>query len=291
MKEPLSYWHVDVFTPQPLSGNGLCVFFNCDSLSKKTMQTLTQEMRQYESLFLFPTEKSNIFGARIFTVEEELDFAGHPLLGAACALHEKDGQEKEEEWTFQLREKTVAITTTRKEHFYFATMEQGIPQVNPPLDSSHTETFLKAFNLSKEDLHPNLPLQVVSTGLPYLIIPVKCLLDKVSITTKDLADQLQMVGAKFAYILHVSEKEGRNWDNEGKCEDIATGSAAGPVGAYLTLHKIIPPNEEFVLHQGRFLGRPSQLYVKVEVKKDAITSVKVSGYVSMVAKGTFLCPL
>lgn len=85
----LSYRHVDVFSKTPLSGNGLTVFTNCDGLSAEAMQKITQEMRQYESIFLFSTAEAHRFLARIFTMEEELDFAGHPILGAACVLHEQ----------------------------------------------------------------------------------------------------------------------------------------------------------------------------------------------------------
>lgn len=163
-------------------------------------------------------------------------------------------------------------------------MDQGKPQFHLPLDTKKHLNLVKALNLDEDDLHPTLFLQVVSTGLPYLIVPVKCALDKVRIVTHDFSQMLQEVGAKFAYILHVDEMEGRTWDNEGRVEDIATGSAAGPVGAYLVKHRIKEPEKEMTIHQGRFVGRPSQIMVKVEGNP---ASVKVSGEVCMVAKGSF----
>ncbi len=282
----LSYRHVDVFSSSPLSGNGLTVFMHDGDLSTEAMQKITQEMRQFESIFLCPTEEANRFYARIFTMEEELDFAGHPLLGAACVLHEQTGhEEKNRNWNFELRTKTVSVTTSKQEKAYLATMQQGEPYFEMPLELQKGSEFLKAFNLLGSDIYETLPLQVVSTGLPYLIIPVQCNLEKVKIVTNELASMLTEIGAKFAYVLHVPHLEGRNWDNDGRIEDIATGSAAGPVGAYLIRHGIKQPNQEMIIHQGRFLGRPSQIFVKVSAAADKITSVEVSGTVHMVARG------
>ncbi len=92
MFEPLhalEYHHVDVFAREPLSGNGLIVFPDAGALTTATMQRVTQEMRQFESIFLAATPEPHRVRARVFTMEEELPFAGHPALGAACALHER----------------------------------------------------------------------------------------------------------------------------------------------------------------------------------------------------------
>ena len=286
MIDQLSYRLVDVFSKKPLSGNGLAVFANCHELSSEIMQKISQEMRQYESIFLFPTEETHRFKARIFTMEEELDFAGHPILGAACVLHELIKGSKQP-WTFELREKNVSVTTLKKEKSYFAAMEQGEPSFGPLLELHEASHLLKAFNLSEKDLHETLPLQVVSTGLAYLIVPVRCGLEKVKIVTSELGRMLADIGAKFAYILQVPQLEGRTWDNEGRVEDIATGSAAGPVGAYLVRHGLKQPDQEIILHQGRFVSRPSEIFIKVAAESGRIHSVEVSGEVCMVARGIF----
>lgn len=284
----LTYRHVDVFSKKNLSGNGLTVFTHCEDLSTETMQKITQEMRQYESIFLFPGKNSNQFHARIFTMEEELDFAGHPILGAACVLHEQIGNEEPKgNWIFELRTKTVTTSTVKTEKGYLASMDQGKPHFETPLELNKSSKFLKAFNLTEKDVHGKFPLQVVSTGLPYLIIPVQCDLEKVKIVTNQLTSMLADIGAKFAYILHVDGREGRTWDNDGRSEDIATGSAAGPVGAYLVRHGVEQINKEMIIYQGRFLGRPSQIFVKVTGAAQTITSVEVSGDVCMVARGVF----
>lgn len=286
-KPQISYRHVDVFSQAPLSGNGLTVFVDQD-LSTEAMQKITQEMRQFESIFLFSTNDPKRFDARIFTIEEELDFAGHPILGAACVLHEMYSEnEPRSEWIFKLRNKEVGIQTLKKGTKYFATMEQGSPDFFPPLGSGDAVKFLEVLNLSEDDVYNGLPLQVVSTGLPYLIVPVKSGLEKIRFLTHEFEKMLADINAKFAYILDVSKLEGRTWDNAGSIEDIATGSAAGPVGAYLVKHGIKQTDSEIVIRQGRFLGRPSQIFIKLAGTPENITSVQVSGEVCMVARGIF----
>jgi trans-2,3-dihydro-3-hydroxyanthranilate isomerase len=83
----LPFWLVDVFAREPLSGNGLSVFLLDDELPTLAMQRITQEMRQFETIFLARIGGTSKFGARIFTMEEELPFAGHPVIGAAALLH------------------------------------------------------------------------------------------------------------------------------------------------------------------------------------------------------------
>lgn len=282
----ISYRHVDVFSNKPFSGNGLVVCVN-QSLSTEEMQSLAEEMRQYESIFLHSTSDPRRFSARIFTMEEELDFAGHPILGAACVLHELFAPNiSYSDWFLDLAHKQVSISTNKNDSGYYAVMDQGIPDFHAPLDPELSLSITQALNLTEEDLYPELPLQIISTGLPNLIVPIRSELDKVRLSS-DFEKLLSLTKAKFAYILDVDKCEGRTWDNGGRVEDVATGSAAGPVGAFLVKYGIIPANKDFILNQGRFLGRPSQIGVKVEGEKDQITSIKVGGNVCMIAKGVF----
>jgi PhzF family phenazine biosynthesis protein len=128
---------------------------------------------------------------------------------------------------------------------------------------------------------------VISTGLPYLIVPLRAGLTEARIVHPRFGDLLAQIGAQFVYVLDVGAIEGRTWDNDGRVEDIATGSAAGPVGAYLVRHGHAQPGTEIVIHQGRFVGRPSEIAVRVDGETDAIRSVLVRGDVRMVASGRF----
>jgi len=290
----LEYRHVDVFTREALSGNGLIVFPEAEGLAPATMQRITREMRQFESIFLVPTQEAHRVGARVFTMEEELPFAGHPVLGAACVLHERlyyvgDAGEREA-WTLELPVGQSQVSTIRHAEGYEATMNQGRPVFGATLGGETTREMLAALNLEESDLYPGLPLEVVSTGLPYLLAPLADRLDRAAIVRPGFEALLASVGAKFVYVLHVPTREGRTWDNDGRVEDVATGSAAGPVGAYLVRHGLASPNAEITLHQGRFLGRPSELRVRVEGAAGddrEIAAVYVTGDVRMVARGVF----
>ncbi len=109
----MKYYHVDVFTDKPYSGNGLTVFNDRHKLEKSVMQTITKEMQQFESIFLRKIY-SNTFRAFIFTMEEELDFAGHPVIVAAAIIHDLYSKERNQNtWTIQLNVKSAVVKTVR----------------------------------------------------------------------------------------------------------------------------------------------------------------------------------
>ena len=278
------YHLVDVFAKEALSGNGLTVFQLCDQVPTQLLQRITQEMRQFESIFLWRIADPHSYQARIFTMEEELGFAGHPIIGAACVLHaEYYATDDAVRFHFQLPEKTVNVISQRSGSLYQAEMDQGCAYFQDPIAIENHGELLSALNLAPEDLMEGLPLQVVSTGLPYLIVPIKTNLANARIVKSDFESLLAQYGAKFIFILDVPSLEGRTWDNDGRVEDIATGSAAGPAGAFLVAHKLAEPDIPLVIHQGRFLGRSSELTVVVH--GESASSVRVSGGVIFVGRG------
>ncbi len=282
----MKYYHVDVFSDKKFSGNGLTIFEIEKELNKKIMQTITQEMKQFESIFYYKLN-TNIYRAFIFTVEEELDFAGHPIIGLSAMLHDLYSSEKEKDsWTIELNEQSVIVETKKKEGYYSAKMNQGIPEFKETLSIEQEVEFLNYLNLELEDKFEKLPLQVISTGLPYLIIPIKTnALKKSKIIISDLEKQLNKIGAKFIFILDVEKRQGRTWDNLGLVEDVATGSSAGPVGAYLVENKIEKMDSKFIIEQGHFLGRPSQIKIIVTNNNNKMNDVFVEGNVCKIAKG------
>jgi len=282
----MEYHHVDVFSDKPFFGNGLTIFINQNALEKTFMQTITQEMRQFESIFLNQIN-SNTFRAHIFTMEEELDFAGHPIIGAAAMVHDLYFNDKvQSEVNFQLNEKLVTVKTEKYNNHYSAQMNQGKPEFTNILTKEQEKSFLRYFNLLPDDKYTHLPLQVISTGLPYLIIPVKSKsLAKVKVTIPDLEEKLKEVNAKFFYVLDIENLHGRTWDNFGLVEDIATGSAAGPAGAYLVENQLVNINTEIILNQGSFLGRPSKMKIIVKGTNVKKSDVFVEGDVCKIAVG------
>ncbi len=275
---------VDVFSETPLSGNGLAVFFMKEDAPGTLLQRMTGEMRQFESIFLWETVDLSEVRARVFTMEEELGFAGHPVLGAAGAVHAERFPDREQvELTFQLPEKTVPVVSRKRNGHFFAEMNQGRAEFGPVVADERVEEVLAAVNLSPADLAANLPIQMVSTGLPYLVVPIRAGLDRARIVRRDFEAFLATFGAKFVFVLDVETLEGRTWDNDGRVEDIATGSAAGPAGAFLVAHGRAVPDVPLTIRQGRFLGRPSEL--RVTVIGTTASSVLVGGGVVPVGRG------
>jgi trans-2,3-dihydro-3-hydroxyanthranilate isomerase len=280
---------VDVFAREPLSGNGLSVFLLDDDLPGPAMQRITQEMRQFETVFLRRISGTSRFNTRIFTMEEELPFAGHPIIGAAALLHsEYFGEDSAALIEFVMPDRSIHATSRCNGESYFAEMDQGAATLEAPLPQGKNGVFLKALNLSEADLAVDLPLQVVSTGLPYLMVPIRSNIENARIIVPNFEALLATVGAKFVYVFDVDSREGRTWDNDGRVEDIATGSAAGPTGAYLVTHQRAAMGESIVLMQGRFLGRPSALHVIVRGVSEL--SVSVGGQVCIVGNGELRLP-
>ncbi|TCO54720.1 PhzF family phenazine biosynthesis protein [Actinocrispum wychmicini] len=283
----MHYHHVDVFTPRPYRGNSLAVFPDATRLDGAQMGVITRELRHFESIFLTPDGDDHRWRARVFDLVEELGFAGHPVIGAACVVHELHGGSAQERWTIQLEARTVQVTTERRtQGRYSAVLDQG------PADFLGQPARTRAevaswFSVDERDVDAALPLEVVSTGLRYLIVPVRSgALDRARIAVTDLATRLGAMGADFAYLVDVAALEGRHWNNDGVVEDVATGSAAGCVAAYLRRHERLDEGTTAVLRQGRFLGRPSEITIRAYGTGTSVPSVEVGGDVVLVGTGT-----
>src|SRR6185312_2018181 len=279
----LDYLHVDVFSSVPCSGNSLAVFPDARGLSAAQMQRITQELRHFETIFLEPTADTNTVRARIFDLFEELPFAGHPVIGAAATLHHASGRQEAQTWRFELASKTVSVVTERAGSGYSGWLDQGTPEFLGTVDER--DPWARAFSLGPGDLDPALPLAVVSTGLSYLVVPVVSGALARARIAYDLTTALHAVNAQFAVLLDESAPEIRHWNNDGIVEDVATGSAAGVIGAYRLRHGLARGGEAFILHQGRFTGRPSELRVRPEGAPEAIETVNVGGDVALVGHG------
>ena len=281
----LGYRHVDVFSRRALQGNGLVVVLDAEQLPVTVMQELTREVRQFETAFLTGVDlPGRSAGLRIFTAEEELDFAGHPVLGAAAVLHTLlPAPDAEEHWALAVAQRTVQVRTRGADRWVDATMDQGVAALGPPIAGDLAEAYRDALNLAPGQLHPALPMQVASTGLPYLIVPVQRGLDRARISHPGFEGLLEASGAKFVYVLDPDRPEGRTWDNAGRVEDVATGSAAGPAAGYLLHHGVHPAGQPLLIHQGQFTGRPST----IEVRSGPDGRLWVGGPVAPVAAGRF----
>lgn len=284
------YHHVDVFSAVPYGGNSLAVFVDPPPLTAAQMSRITQELRHFETVFLTTSAGSRTVHARVFDLAEELDFAGHPLLGAAGVLHALTDTAPGDtrDWTFALTAKAVQVTTRRHDDGHLsALMDQGRPEWIGSGTPLAPDVVAAALNLAVSDLDETLPLEVVSTGLRYLIVAVRGdALRRARITHPDFAALLGEAGAQFCYLLDAQAGEGRHWNNDGRLEDIATGSAAGCVVAYLVKHGRARPGEEVLLAQGRFVGRPSTIAATGGGTAEDVERVSVGGDVALVGTGT-----
>jgi trans-2,3-dihydro-3-hydroxyanthranilate isomerase len=277
----------DVFADRPFGGNSLSVVIHDEPLDTTFMQALTRELRQFETAFLSPTDRPDTYATRVFDLNTELTFAGHPLLGAAAILHDLHGIRPREEWRLNIHGREVPLATTRSERLgtYVTHMDQGAAIFLAIADAHQSRSAAEAFTLDADDLAPGVAPQVVSTGLRYLVVPIISGLDRAHVVHSRLQELLADLGAQFAYLIDVHQRAGRHWENDGSLEDIATGSAAGVVGAFLVRHDLAQPGEQIVLRQGAFVGRPSAMHVTAHGTPADITRIELSGPVTMIGRG------
>lgn len=284
----LDYTHVDVFATAAFHGNSLPVFLHTDALTARQMLQVTQELRHFEAIFLRPTSRAQTWRARVFDLSTELPFAGHPLLGAAAVLHRaateaSSPDTRQRSWHIELPSRTVHLTTQATATGWHAVLDQGRPEFLGTV--ADRTAVAHAFGLDESDLHPNLPVQVVSTGLRYLIVPVRPDTIGRARIARDISPLAHAAGADFAVVFDDSQPEIRHWNNDGAVEDIATGSAAGTIGAYRQRHGLVSAGQQFDLHQGRFTGRPSILTVQAHGTALNVETVLVGGPVAFVGAG------
>ena len=133
----MEFQHVDVFADTPFTGNSVTVFLADGTgsaggaVAAGQMLSITQEFRHFESIFLWPTADDSRWRARVFDLADELDFAGHPVLGAAAALHDRAGGGATRRWTIELTAKTVTVQTVRERTVFRATLDLGRPVFGP----------------------------------------------------------------------------------------------------------------------------------------------------------------
>ena len=265
---------LDVFTERPLEGNSLAVVTDGRGLSNAEMQAIAREMNLSETTFILPrppdVERERGVRVRIFTVQEELPFAGHPTLGTAMALRNmsSDGARPD---------RMALDLTVGKIPVEFQSDADGkvfgeMRQRDPEFGSVHSrEEVAQATGLGVEDLDPNLPVQTVSTGVPFAIVPVRSLesLRGLRVDINRVADYVEKRDAKFLYFVtrETEDPEARLHARMifSNGEDPATGSAAGCAAAWMVRYGIARPDETAIIEQGIEIKRPSRIFVQASV--------------------------
>ena len=286
---------MDVFTSKPLEGNQLAVFTDARGLSDTEMQSLAKETNLSETTFIFPrdpaAERERGIRVRIFTVDEELPFAGHPTLGTATAIRRAQAgvQGGEDEVVLDLNVGRIPVRFTTDAHSQlFGEMRQRDPEFGP---RHNPEDVARASGLALEEIAADLPIQTVSTGLPFTIVPVKSLraLQNLKLNWSRAAEYLERSQGKFFYFLSRetvapdAKVHARMIFYNG--EDPATGSAAGCAASWMVQYGVTRDNESAIIEQGIECRRPSRLHVRA-VRKDAgATDVRVGGNAVEVLRG------
>jgi trans-2,3-dihydro-3-hydroxyanthranilate isomerase len=298
MSETYEFVQLDVFTRTPLTGNPLAIFTDARGLTDQQMQALAREMNLSETTFILPREPQ-VEGqegkrVRIFTVEEELPFAGHPTLGTALYLH-STATSGADEIVLDLNVGKIGVRfstdsnerSNRVAGDVFGEMRQRDPEFGPTLPPDKV-----AIVLGSEEIAAEWPSQIVSTGLPFAIVPIR---DSKTLANlkPDLVKAgalLEGTGARFCYFISPEEREGRLEVRARMFfyggEDPATGSAAGCAVSWIVRHGVAKSDEQIVIYQGVEARRPSEIFVRASRDGEKVTNVRVGGYAVEVLRGT-----
>lgn len=296
----LHYHLVDVFTDRAFGGNPLAVVTNGRGVSDETMQAVAKEFNLSETTFVLPPDDArHDWRVRIFTPASELPMAGHPTVGTAFVLareHLIPRAEREVQIVF---EEGVGPVPVRVEYRdgepSFAEMSQPLPKFGPRFDDRRAAAAM--LSLEESDIEPDLPVEVVSCGVPFLYVPLRSL--DAARRARPRVDLIERAanehGVPPELFVFTRETEGAGSTvhsrmfapGMGITEDPATGAASGPLGSYLVRHGLVPcdPAADIVSEQGIEMGRPSYVKIRIERRGDDITSVKVGGQCHFMGEG------
>jgi trans-2,3-dihydro-3-hydroxyanthranilate isomerase len=286
----LHFVHLDVFTANRLEGNQLAVFTNARRLTDEQMQSLAREMNLSETTYILPrdpeTERANGHKVRIFTVHEELPFAGHPTLGTAWQLHR---QSPANQIILDLRVGKIPVQFEERDGALFGEMRQAEPQfgrIHSHSDIAHI------LGIAAKELDESLPIQTVSTGMPFTMVPFRSLatLQKLVISWRQIAPYLASIGNPAFFYFVCRETVNPRATLHARMifyngEDPATGSAAGCCTAWAVKHGVLASETPGLIEQGLEIRRPSSIFIRATKSDDAATNVRVGGNVVHVIDG------
>ena len=286
----MRFFIVDVFAEKKYQGNQLAVFILEQRLPKSEMQRIAKEINFSETTFIEPGDFSNPYKVRIFTPDVEVPFAGHPTLGTAYIINKilEKGQHEDIVLNLGVGEITVSFSENNKNELW---MRQKEPHFGKTIDP---EVIADILQISKEDINTNFPIQIVSTGLPAVIIPVKTILSVQHCKINHAKYQAFIDNTFKANLLAFTtqtEQECNDiharvfMDDPGFLEDAATGSANGNLAAYLLEYHFFNKSKITLnVEQGYSIGRPSLIKIKAE-KINGRFQILIGGGVFLIAGG------
>lgn len=284
---------LDVFAEDKYAGNQLAVVFDAGSLTVEVMQTLAREFNFSETTFLRAAEEGEDgWRVRIFTPGGEVPFAGHPTLGTAWAIASELVASPVERLVLDLRAGRIPVDFTYRDGGVdLLWMRQLPPVFGETLDPS---TAARLLGVEGEQVDRRFPVQEVSTGLPFLLVPLKDLeaVRRARLDLKAYGELVERGGAQGVLLFSPETYRPENdlnarmfADGLGVPEDPATGSANGCLAGYLVKHRYFGRGEvEARVEQGYEIARPSLLLLQAREADDGI-EVRVGGRVVPVARG------
>jgi trans-2,3-dihydro-3-hydroxyanthranilate isomerase len=276
------YRVVDVFTEFPLEGNPLAVFPDSDGLSETVMQRIARELNLSETAFVLPSTRSDCAArVRIFTPAREMSFAGHPTVGTSYVLIE-EGMVSTDRFLLEEKVGQIPIRVDRSERPLIWLRTPPIVEGN----KVDRHVCAESLGLSASDLL-DIPPQILSAGNPDLYVAVKDMatVDRASLTSLGplRADATDPIGV-FVFTPTSQGAYSRLFaPGDGILEDPATGSATGPLAAYLIKHGLVSgePGTRFISEQGTKMGRRSILHILITRE-----GIEVGGYVTPLVEAT-----
>ena len=287
---------VDVFAEEKYAGNQLAVFNDAGGLSRDTMQKITREIGFSETTFILSNaEREGGYDVRIFTPAAEVPFAGHPTLGTAYVIRHEILKKSVRQVNLNLKVGQIPVAFERQ-------ADGGDLVWMTPKEAVFGETFdpqeiARLLTVGTDDIDSGFPVQSVSTGLPFVLLPLRSL-DAVKRAGVIKDKWLEWVKDREAKMLFVFCRETVHPGNHiharafadyyGIVEDPATGSANSCFAAYLAKHRYFGTDRIDVrVEQGYEIGRPSRIHLRAKENGGTI-HVNVGGKVVMIAKGKFV---
>jgi trans-2,3-dihydro-3-hydroxyanthranilate isomerase len=290
------FYILDVFAEEKYAGNQLAVVRDAAALSDNQMLRITSEMNYSETTFILSEEpRQGGYDVRIFTPGAELPFAGHPTLGTAFVIQREIMKEPAETVILNLKVGRIPVTSgpggKEKDILWMKQINPIFGQVIEP------ESISRVLDLDESEIDDRFTIQEVSTGLPFIIVPLKSL-DAVKRAKVNRDECFKLIEDTQAKMILVFCPETYNRENDlnvrvfcdyyGMPEDPATGSANGCLAGYLVKNRYFGNDRiDIRVEQGYEISRPSLLYLRAENKQEKI-DVSVGGKVIMVAKGQLL---
>lgn len=292
----LTFYIVDVFAVEKYTGNQLAVFTNAADLSEAQMQRIAKEINYSETTFITSKEILNGgYDVRIFTPNKELPFAGHPTLGTAYIIQREIIQEAVEKVNLNLQVGQIPVSWDNTgDAGEVLWMRQNPPTFHQILDATALTPVL---SLDVNEIDSRFPIQEVSTGIPFIVVPLKThtSLKRIKINKDKYFELIENTDSKEILVFCPETYASENnlsvrvfAEYLGVPEDPATGSANGCLAGYLVNYSYFGDKSIDVrVEQGYEIGRPSLLLLRAREKGDNI-EVSVGGKVVMVAKGEFV---